>query len=65
MKVSSRSADLLGRLGLMLIVYLVFALHLPSYYSAAGVAALLDSAVLSGLVALGVALTMIAGEMTG
>lgn len=63
MKVSSRSADLLGRLGLMLIVYLVFALHLPSYYSAAGVAALLDSAVLSGLVALGVALTMIAGEM--
>ena len=53
----------LARLALMAGIYLIFAAQIPSYYSAPGVAALLDGAVLAGIVAIGVGLTMIAGEM--
>ncbi|OJT97827.1 MAG: hypothetical protein BGN83_05900 [Rhizobium sp. 63-7] len=53
----------LARIALMLGVYLIFASRIPSYYSTAGVAALLDGAVLAGIIAIGVGLTMIAGEM--
>ena len=51
------------RLGLMLAVYLIFATRIPSYYSVPGLAALLDGAVLAGIIAIGVGMTMIAGEM--
>ncbi|MCV3768870.1 ABC transporter permease [Rhizobium sp. TRM95796] len=47
----------------MALVYCIFATRIPSYYSAPGVAALLDGAVLAGIIAIGVGLTMIAGEM--
>lgn len=54
---------LLARAALALIVYLAFATQLPNYFSAVGVWALLDGAVLTGLVSVGVGLTMIAGEL--
>ncbi|MFZ0038578.1 MAG: hypothetical protein WAK91_14205, partial [Candidatus Acidiferrales bacterium] len=46
----------------MAIIYLVFALQLPNYHTPNGVAALLDGAVLIGIVSVGVGVTMIAGE---
>ncbi|MBK0024411.1 ABC transporter permease [Ochrobactrum sp. S46] len=52
-----------ARFGLMVVVYLIFASSIPSYYSVPGIAALLDSAVLAGIIAIGVGLTMLAGEM--
>lgn len=55
-------ADLGVRAVFMVVVYLVFAAELPSYYSSNGVAALLDGAVLTGLVAAGIGATMLAGE---
>jgi len=63
MKMSAETKSNLARLALMLGVYLIFASRIPSYYSAPGVAALLDGAVLAGIIAIGVGLTMIAGEM--
>jgi ribose transport system permease protein len=63
MKMSAETKSNLARLALMLGVYLIFAARIPSYYSAPGVAALLDGAVLAGIIAIGVGLTMIAGEM--
>ncbi len=54
---------LLARAALMVAVYAIFAAMLPTYTSLKGGAALLDGAVLTGLIALGVGLTMIAGEM--
>jgi ribose transport system permease protein len=55
--------ELLARAALALIVYLLFAALLPNYHSAIGIWALLDGSVLTGLVAVGVGLTMIAGEL--
>lgn len=55
--------ELLARAALALIVYLLFAVQLPNYFSAVGIWALLDGAVLTGLVSVGVGLTMIAGEL--
>jgi len=52
-----------ARFALMVIVYAIFAAQLQSYYTVAGVSALLTSAVLTGLICVGVAITMIAGEM--
>ena len=42
-----------ARFGLMVVVYLIFASSIPSYYSVPGIASLLDSAVLAGVLALG------------
>jgi ribose transport system permease protein len=55
--------DLAARSIMMLVVYVMFAWLLPSYYSMAGVASLLDGAFLTGVIALGVGLTMVVGEM--
>ena len=55
-------AELGFRAAFMIGVYLVFARELPSYYSIGGIAALLDGAVLTGLVAAGIGTTMLAGE---
>jgi ribose/xylose/arabinose/galactoside ABC-type transport system permease subunit len=63
MKMTAEAKSNLSRLVLMVVVYLIFAVQIPSYYSTAGVAALMDSAVLAGIIAIGVGLTMIAGEM--
>ncbi|PWE55854.1 ABC transporter permease [Metarhizobium album] len=63
MKMTAETRSNLARIALMLGVYLIFASRIPSYYSMAGVAALLDGAVLAGIIAIGVGLTMIAGEM--
>ena len=46
----------------MVAIYGLFAWWLPNYYSVNGIAALLDGAVLTGLVAAGVGAAMIAGE---
>ena len=54
--------DLAVRAAFMAIIYLVFALQLPNYHTPNGVAALLDGAVLIGIVSVGVGVTMIAGE---
>lgn len=63
MMASPQARDLLARAALMVAVYAIFAAMLPTYTSLKGGAALLDGAVLTGLIALGVGLTMIAGEM--
>ncbi|WP_083258072.1 ABC transporter permease [Rhizobium sp. YK2] len=63
MKMTAEAKNNLSRLVLMIAVYLIFAVQMPSYYSSAGVSALMDSAVLAGIIAIGVGLTMIAGEM--
>ena len=55
--------DLGARLVMMAVVYSIFASLLPSYYTIAGIASLLDGAFLTGVIALGVGLTMIVGEM--
>ncbi|WP_246697751.1 ABC transporter permease [Rhizobium sp. G21] len=60
---TSETKGNLARVALMALVYCIFATRIPSYYSAPGVAALLDGAVLAGIIAIGVGLTMIAGEM--
>jgi ribose transport system permease protein len=54
--------DLGVRAAFMALVYLAFALQLPNYYTANGIAALLDGAVLIGTVSIGVGITMLAGE---
>jgi ribose/xylose/arabinose/galactoside ABC-type transport system permease subunit len=54
--------DLAIRAAFMAIIYLVFALQLPNYHTSSGIAALLDGAVLVGIVSIGVGVTMIAGE---
>jgi ribose transport system permease protein len=54
--------DLAIRAIFMVAVYVVFAAMLPSYHTLRGGAALLDGAVLIGLTALGIGITMIAGE---
>jgi ribose transport system permease protein len=54
--------DLGMRIAFMAAVYGVFAIMLPSYRTVSGVAALLDGAVLIGVVAVGVGITMLAGE---
>jgi ribose/xylose/arabinose/galactoside ABC-type transport system permease subunit len=54
--------DLAIRAIFMVAVYVVFAAMLPSYHTLRGAAALLDGAVLIGLTALGIGITMIAGE---
>ena len=54
--------DLAARAAFMAVIYLVFALQLPTYHTSSGVAALLDGAVLIGIVSVGVGVTMIAGE---
>jgi ribose transport system permease protein len=54
--------DLSARAAFMAIIYLVFALQLPNYHTSSGIAALLDGAVLIGIVSIGVGVTMIAGE---
>jgi len=55
--------DFIMRAALALVVYFLLAAQLPNFHSAVGVAALLDGAVMTGLVAVGVGLTMIAGEL--
>lgn len=50
------------RAGFMVLVYLVFAVQLPNYHTATGIAALLDGAVLIGTVSVGVGISMLAGE---
>ena len=55
-------ADLAIRVAFMVIVYVVFASMLPSYHTMSGIAALLDGAVLIGLVAVGIGVTMLAAE---
>jgi ribose transport system permease protein len=62
--VSRRDAriDLAVRAAFMAVIYLVFALQLPNYHTSNGIAALLDGAVLIGIVSVGVGVTMIAGE---
>jgi ribose transport system permease protein len=54
--------DLAVRAAFMAVIYLVFALQLPNYHTSSGIAALLDGAVLIGIVSIGVGVTMIAGE---
>jgi ribose transport system permease protein len=54
--------DLAIRAALMVAVYVAFAAALPSYHTVRGAAALLDGGVLIGLTALGIGITMIAGE---
>jgi ribose/xylose/arabinose/galactoside ABC-type transport system permease subunit len=54
--------DLAVRALFAIVVYIIFATLLKSYHTTAGIAALLDGAVLIGLVAVGVGVTMIAGE---
>jgi ribose/xylose/arabinose/galactoside ABC-type transport system permease subunit len=54
--------DLGVRAAFMVVIYVVFALQLPNYHTVAGVAALLDGAVLIGIVSIGVGISMIAGE---
>jgi ribose/xylose/arabinose/galactoside ABC-type transport system permease subunit len=54
--------DLAVRAAFMAVIYLVFALQLPNYHTSSGIAALLDGAVLIGIVSIGVGATMIAGE---
>jgi len=54
--------ELCIRAGFMVLVYLVFALQLPNYHTATGIAALLDGAVLIGTVSVGVGISMLAGE---
>ena len=54
--------DLAVRTAFMAVIYLVFALQLPNYHTSNGIAALLDGAVLIGIVSVGVGVTMIAGE---
>lgn len=63
MKMTVETRSNLARVALMVVVYLIFAAQIPSYYSVPGMAALLDGAVLAGIIAIGVGLTMIAGEM--
>lgn len=63
MKMTAETKGNLARVALMVVVYLIFASRIPSYYSVPGVAALLDAVVLAGIIAIGVGLTMIAGEM--
>jgi ribose transport system permease protein len=59
---SEMAMDLGVRAVFMVVIYLVFALQLPNYHTAAGVAALLDGAVLIGTVSVGVGISMLAGE---
>ena len=54
--------DLVIRALLMVAVYGLFASMLPSYQTVNGIAALLDGAVLIGLVAVGIGVTMLAAE---
>jgi ribose/xylose/arabinose/galactoside ABC-type transport system permease subunit len=54
--------DLSARFAFMLIIYVIFAALLPSFQTLRGFAALLDGSVLIGLAAVGVGVTMIAGE---
>jgi ribose transport system permease protein len=54
--------DLAMRAIFMVAVYVIFAIMLPSYHTVRGVAALTDGSVLIGLTALGIGITMIAGE---
>jgi ribose transport system permease protein len=54
--------DLGSRAAFMVVIYLVFALQLPNYHTANGIAALLDGAVLIGIVSAGVGVSMLAGE---
>jgi len=55
--------EFIARAALALIVYVALATQMPNFHTAVGVAALLDGAVMTGLVAVGVGLTMIAGEL--
>jgi len=55
-------ADLAIRAVFMAIVYIAFASLLPSYHTVNGLAALFDGAVLIGLVAVGLGVTMLAAE---
>jgi ribose transport system permease protein len=54
--------DLGVRALFMVIIYLIFAVQLPNYHTATGIAALLDGAVLIGTVSVGVGISMLAGE---
>ncbi|MBV9244467.1 MAG: ABC transporter permease [Methylobacteriaceae bacterium] len=54
--------DLGIRAGFMVAVYCIFAAQIPNYYSLNGLAALLDGAVLTGVIAAGIGTTMLAGE---
>jgi ribose transport system permease protein len=54
--------DLGVRAAFMVTIYVVFALQLPNYHTVTGIAALLDGAVLIGIVSIGVGISMIAGE---
>jgi ribose/xylose/arabinose/galactoside ABC-type transport system permease subunit len=54
--------DLVIRAAFMVAIYIAFAIALPSYHTVAGVAAIMDGAVLIGLTALGIGITMLAAE---
>ncbi len=57
------SGEFIARATLAVVVYAVLAALMPNFHSAVGIAALLDGAVMTGLVAVGLGLTMIAGEL--
>ena len=57
------NGEFIARAALALVVYLALAAKMPNFRTAIGVAALLDGAVMTGLVSVGVGLTMIAGEL--
>ena len=57
------NGEFAARATLAVVVYLVLAVQMPNFHTAIGMAALLDGAVMTGLVAVGVGLTMIAGEL--
>jgi ribose transport system permease protein len=62
MNLIRKNFEFSARIGLMCIVYAAFATAIPSYYSVAGIRALLDGSVLTGIAAAGVGVTMIAAE---
>ncbi|OZE79175.1 ABC transporter permease [Rhodococcus sp. 15-649-1-2] len=63
MKIPTMSKDVSVRVGLALAVFVVFAVSVPGYASTGNVYAILESCALIGIVAAGLAATMLAGEL--
>lgn len=57
------SGEFLARAGLAFAIFLLLSFKMPNILSTPGMAALLDGAVMTGLIAVGVGLTMLAGEL--
>lgn len=60
---NKHNREFAARVALALVVYLVLVLQMPHFTSENAIAALLDGAVLTGLIAVGIGITMIAGEL--